>query len=94
VLDTARQDVALHRSQRVLLAVDDQHLHALEDDAELLVLVAVDRHGGARFELDQVEHRALAENRSAGDTGCELELADVVEIDKLRLHGDDCRVPS
>jgi 2-iminobutanoate/2-iminopropanoate deaminase len=70
----------------VLLAVDDQHLHALENDAELLVLVAVERHDRARFELDQVDHGAAAEERPAGDAGGELEAVDVVETDELRLH--------
>jgi 2-iminobutanoate/2-iminopropanoate deaminase len=46
----------------------------------------VERHRCARLELDQVEHRALPEERAAGDTGRELEGLDVVEADELRLH--------
>lgn len=52
----------------------------------MLVLVAVRRHGRARRELDQVQHRALAEERAPGHPGRELELADVAEVDELRLH--------
>ena len=51
--------------------------------------VAVERHDRARLELDQVEHRALAEERPTGDAGGQLERPDVVEADELRLHGSD-----
>ena len=40
---------------------------------------------GARLEADEVEHRALAEERLAAHSGGELERADGVESDELRL---------
>ena len=86
MLETARQDVTLHRPQRVLRAVDDEHLRPAQHDPELLVLVAVQRHGRARSELDQVQHRTLAEERAPGHAGRELELPDVAEVDELWLH--------
>jgi len=46
----------------------------------------VERDDGARLELDQVDHRSLAEERTARDPGCELELADRVEVREQRLH--------
>ena len=90
MLDAARDHVAVHRPQLVRLAVDHERLHALEHDPELLVLVAVQRNGRARLELDHVEHRALAEERPAGDAGGELERLDVREVDELRLPGRTC----
>ena len=85
MLDAARDHVAVHRPELVRLAADHERLHALEHDAELLVLVAVQRDGRARLELDHVEHRPLAEERAAGDAGGELERLDVREVDELRL---------
>ena len=67
-------------------AVDDERLHAAQDDSELLVLMAVEWHCRSRLELDQVQHRALAEQRPAGDSSRELERSDVVEMHELRLH--------
>ena len=49
---------------------------------ELLVRVAVERHGRARLELDHVQHRAFAEEGASGDAGCELERPDAVEVDE------------
>jgi 2-iminobutanoate/2-iminopropanoate deaminase len=86
VLDSAGQHVALHRSHCVLLAGDHQHLCPAQHDPELFVLMAVERNGRPRLELDQVQHRALAEERPADDADGELELADVVEVDELRFH--------
>ena len=54
------------------------------------MLVAVQRHRRARLELDQVEHRALAEERPSGHAGGELERLDVGEVDELRLSGPAC----
>ena len=85
--DVAGKHVALHRAELVGDVVDDQRLHAPEHDPELLVLVAVEGHRRARLELDQVQHRALAEERPTADAGRELERADVVEADELGLHG-------
>src|SRR6185503_1367453 len=86
MLHSAGQDVALHRPHRMLRAVDDQHLPPAQHQAELFVLVTVERHARARCELDQIQHRALAEERAAGHAGRELELADVAEVDELRIH--------
>jgi 2-iminobutanoate/2-iminopropanoate deaminase len=86
VLDTAGENVALQRAELVRFPVDDERLHPAQDDAELLVLVTVQRHGGARLELDQVQHRALAEQRAPGHTWGQLERAHIVEADELRLH--------
>jgi 2-iminobutanoate/2-iminopropanoate deaminase len=86
VLHSAWEDIALQRPELVRDAVDDERLHASEDDSKLLVLVVVQRHRRARVELDQVQHRALAEQRSPGDARCELERLDIVEMHELRLH--------
>ena len=67
-------------------AVDDERLHASQDDSELFVLVAVQGHGRARLELDQVQHRAVAEEGSPADAWGQLERPDVVEVHELRLH--------
>ena len=80
VLDAAGQDVALQRAQPALDAVDEQHLRAAQDDAELLVLVAVRWHRRARLEIDQIEHCALAEQRAAAHARGELERAHVLEL--------------
>jgi 2-iminobutanoate/2-iminopropanoate deaminase len=86
MLHPAGQHVALHRSQLVRDAVDDERLHAAEDDPELLVLMGVQGHGRAGLELDQVQHRALAEKRTSADSSRQLERADIVEVNELRLH--------
>src|SRR5207249_1076912 len=54
----------------------------------LLVLVAVQGHLSARLEVDQVQHRAGAEQRPARHALGKDERADVVEADELRLHGE------
>ncbi len=86
VLDAAREDVALHRPEWVLDAFDDENLGTSQDDSKLLVRVAVQGDDGAGLELDQVQHGALAEERATGHAGGELERAQVVEADELRLH--------
>ncbi len=86
MLNSAGKDVALHWSQFVGHPVDDECLHPSEDDPELLVLVAVQGHGRARLELDQVQHRAVAEEGSPADAWGQLERPDVVEVHELRLH--------
>jgi 2-iminobutanoate/2-iminopropanoate deaminase len=86
VLDAAREDVALQRPEWMLRAVHDEHLRAAQDDPELLVRVAVQWDDGARLELDQVQHRLLAEERTAADAFGELERRDVPEPNELRLH--------
>jgi 2-iminobutanoate/2-iminopropanoate deaminase len=85
MLHSSRKYVALERSELVWNAVDDKGLHPSQDDSELLVLVAVQGHGRARLELDQVQHRALAEQRPPADAFRELEGADIVEVHELRL---------
>jgi 2-iminobutanoate/2-iminopropanoate deaminase len=86
VLHSAREDVALQRSELMRDAVDDERLHPSQDNSELFVLVAVQRYGRSRLELDQVQHRALAEQRSPGYACRELEGTDIVEMHELRLH--------
>ena len=86
MLDAAGENVALHWAELVRFPVDDERLHPAQDDAELLVLVTVQRHGGPRLELDQVQHRALAEQRASAHTRRQLEGAYIVEADELRLH--------
>jgi 2-iminobutanoate/2-iminopropanoate deaminase len=86
MLDTAGQHVPFERVEFVRHSADDERLHPAQDDAELLVLVAVQRDRRAGIELDQVEHRALTEERPAADALRQLERADVVKADELRLH--------
>ena len=50
--------------------------------------VAVQRDGRSRLEADEVQHRALAEQRLSGDAGGELERAHGVEVYELRLHSE------
>ena len=85
MLDAAGENVAFERSELVWNAVDDERLHPPQDDSELLVLVAVQGHRRAGLELDQVQHRALAEQRSAADAFRQLEGADILEVHELRL---------
>jgi hypothetical protein len=73
----------------MLDAADHEHLHATKDDAELLVVVAVERDDGQRLELDQVEHGAATEERPPGDACSELEGANLAEVDELGLHRPD-----
>jgi 2-iminobutanoate/2-iminopropanoate deaminase len=86
MLHSSRKHIPLQRPELVRDAVDDERLHPAQDDSELLVLVAVQGHRRARLELDQVEHRALAEERPPTDARRELECADLVEMHELRLH--------
>jgi 2-iminobutanoate/2-iminopropanoate deaminase len=86
VLDAAGKHVSLEWAKLVRLAVDHERLHSPQDDAELLVLMAVERYRRFRLELDQVQHGALSEERAPADAPRELESADVVETDELRLH--------
>jgi 2-iminobutanoate/2-iminopropanoate deaminase len=86
VLDAAGEDVALERAELMHFPVDDEGLHPPQDDAELLVLVTVQRHRGARLELDQVQHRALSEQRTPVHACRELERADIIEVHELRLR--------
>ena len=85
MLHSSRNHIALERPELVRDAVDDQRLHSPQDDSELLVLVAVQGHGCAGLELDQVQHRALAEQRPAADALRQLERPDIVEVHELRL---------
>jgi len=86
VLHAAREHVALEGAELVRLAVDHERLHPAQDDAELLVLVTMQRHRGPRLEFDQVQHRALAEQRAPAHPRRQLEGAHIVEADELRLH--------
>ena len=87
MLDVTGEDVSLHRPELPGNAVDHQGLHPSQDDAELLVRMAVERDGGAGFELDQVEHDARSEQRSSTHALGEGERRDVVEPDELHCHG-------
>jgi 2-iminobutanoate/2-iminopropanoate deaminase len=66
-------------------AADDKRLHPSQDDSELLVLVAVQGHGRAGLELDQVQHCAFPEQRPPADAFRQLERTDIVEMHELRL---------
>ena len=93
MLDASGEHIRLERGELVRHAFDDERLHALEHDPELLVRVAVERHGRARLEADEVEHRARAEQRLPGHPGGELERAHRVEPRELRFHLLDYRCP-
>ncbi len=94
MLDAAGEHVRLERPQLVRDPVDDEGLHALEDDPELLVRMAVRRHRGSRLEADQVHHRVLSEERATRDSRDELEGANLVEVDELRLHAARLSLPA
>jgi 2-iminobutanoate/2-iminopropanoate deaminase len=85
MLHSTRQHIALERPQLARNAVDDERLHPPQDDSELLVLVAVQGHGRAGLELDQVQHRAVAEQRAPVDALRQFEGANIVEVHELRL---------
>ena len=91
VLDPARSHVRLERTELVRLALDDEPEHALEDDAELLVRVAVGRHGRAGLEPDEVEHRPIPEERPRVHALGQLEASDRIQADELRRHALDYR---
>jgi len=81
-------DLALVRD-----AVDHERLHPAQHDAELLVHVAVERHGRAGLELDEIEHRARAEQRASADAVRECERTYLVETDEYGLHRHDSTPP-
>jgi succinate-semialdehyde dehydrogenase/glutarate-semialdehyde dehydrogenase len=91
VLDTARENVSLERAELVRNTVDDERLHPLEHDPELLVRMAVQGHGRSRLEANEIEHRTLSEERLPRHSGCELEGADRVQANELGLHALDYR---
>jgi succinate-semialdehyde dehydrogenase/glutarate-semialdehyde dehydrogenase len=93
MLDPAGKHVRLQRAQLVGNAVDDERLHPLEDDPELLVRVAVERHDCARLEADEVEHRAASEQGLPCHACGELERANRIELHELGLHMLDYRSP-
>jgi 2-iminobutanoate/2-iminopropanoate deaminase len=86
MLDAAGQHVPFERVEFVRHSADDERLHPAQHDPELFVLVAVQRHCRAGIELDQVEHRSFTEQRTAAYPRRELERADIVEANELRLH--------
>ena len=67
VLHPAGKYVRLEGAELVCGALDDERLHPFEHDPELLVRMAVQWHGRAGLEADQVQHRTFAEQRTAGD---------------------------
>jgi 2-iminobutanoate/2-iminopropanoate deaminase len=88
MLHSSRKHIALEGSKLVWNPVHDERLHPAQDDSELLVLVAVQGHGRTGLELDQVQHRAFAEQRASAYARRQVEGADIVEVHKLRLcHG-------
>ncbi len=91
MLHAAGEHVGLERAELVRLAFDDERLHSLEYEAELLVRVAVQRHRRTWLEADEIQHRALAEERPAGHARSELECANGIESDELRSHTLDYR---
>jgi hypothetical protein len=91
VLDASREHVRVERSKLVRHAVDDESLHPLEHDPELLVRMAVERHDGARLEADEVQHRVLSEERLPAHSRGELERTHGIEADELRSHALDYR---
>ena len=56
--------------------------------------MAVQRDGRTGLEADQIHHRRIAEQRSSGDAGDELERADLVELDELWLHAARLSLPA
>jgi succinate-semialdehyde dehydrogenase/glutarate-semialdehyde dehydrogenase len=92
VLDAAGQDVCLERPELVRDAGDHERLHALEDDPELLVRMAVERHDGAGLEADEVEHRSFAEERLPTHPRRQVERANAFELHELRFHVLDYRL--
>src|SRR5947209_529316 len=72
VRHAARNLEAVPGGQPVLDAVDRQDEHAVEDEPELLVLVAVRADVRARLELDHVQHHRVAEERLHADARREL----------------------
>ena len=92
MLDVPREHVPLHRAEFPCDATDDERLHAAQDDAKLLVRVAVLRHGGAGSELDQVDHRPFAEKGTACDALGEGERLDVFEAGELHIHDHQYRI--
>lgn len=91
VLDASRQDVRLELAELVGNAGDDQRLHPFEDDPQLLVGMAVERDRCARLEADEVQHCLASEEGLTRDAGRELEGANCVETNELRLHALDYR---
>jgi hypothetical protein len=68
----ARHDVGLVHAEMVLATANDEHLDALEHDADLLMRVTVQRELGAAGEVNEVHGGAGAEDRPHLDagTGC------------------------
>ena len=71
-----------------LLAVDDHHDLAAQDDAHLLVRMGVLRDDRAGVELDEIEHRLLAEEGARAHAVGEREVVESVEPQDARFrHG-------
>jgi hypothetical protein len=68
--------------------VDDHDDLAAHDDAHLLVRMRVRGHDGAGLELDEVEHRCVAEERAGVHARGERERFECVETQDARCrHG-------
>ena len=91
MLDSARQEVRLERAELVRGSLDDECLHPLEHDSELLVRVAVEGHRGTGLEADEVQHGLGPEEGLTRDAARELEGADGVQTNELWLHALDYR---
>ncbi len=67
MLDSAGDRVRGAGTELVLDAVDREQQLALDHVAELLVVMVVRRHPRPGFELEEVEHRAVTEERPHRD---------------------------
>src|SRR5207253_1161661 len=72
VRDATGDLVAVAGAQAVLHAVDREQELAVDDEPELLVRVAVLGDARARLEVEQVEHRSVAEERAHAHAPREL----------------------
>src|SRR5215204_825503 len=67
VKDVARDPVGPASPQRLALSADPERNRALDDHADLLVLMPVLREDGVRFQLDEPQGQPLAVHDAAGD---------------------------
>ena len=72
-------------------AVDGHGHLAREDEAELLMRVTVERDECIRLEIDEVQHRRLAEERVGANARGEIERGDSGELYDLRHDRQDNR---
>lgn len=75
MLDPAWKDVRLEAPELVCHPVDDERLHSVENDPELLVRMTMERYRRTRLEADEVQHRTRAEQRLTCHSRSQLERA-------------------